>query len=91
MKKQNKKPKRRALYKYICSGCGKKRDSLVYDRATGEVCTVCKRNQVPENQSSLFDSFGSFDTNPYEKGKPIIGKVEIKKVLSKNKVIAKIL
>ena len=49
-----KKIKRRALYKYICHGCGKKRNSLIYDRASGEMCRLCRNNEVPENQPSLF-------------------------------------
>lgn len=44
---------RRALYKYVCSGCGKRRYSLVYVRAVGKACTKCARTR-PENQPSLF-------------------------------------
>lgn len=48
------KAKRRALYFYICAECGKKRDSLIYTRATDQVCSICRKNKVPENQPSLF-------------------------------------
>jgi hypothetical protein len=51
---KTKKTKRRALYIYTCATCGKKRSSLIYVRATGEVCSICRKNQVPENQPSLF-------------------------------------
>jgi hypothetical protein len=78
-----KKPKRRALYKYICSGCGKKRDSLIYNRATGEVCTICKRNQVPENQPSLFD------VNNQKEIKNTKAKIIIENVVNGKKIIVK--
>ena len=59
MKKNKKKIKtpekiqRRNVYYYLCKGCGKKRQSLIYSRADGGLCTVCRRYQVPENQRSL--------------------------------------
>jgi len=51
---KTRKTKRRALYVYTCAACHKKRGSLVYVRAIGEVCAKCRKNQIPENQPSLF-------------------------------------
>lgn len=48
---------KKALYFYICERCGKKRNSRIYDRALGKVCQVCLRNQVPDNQQSLFGTY----------------------------------
>jgi predicted SprT family Zn-dependent metalloprotease len=48
------KAKRRAIYPYSCANCGKRRLSLVYLRASGKVCSKCRREKVPENQPSLF-------------------------------------
>ena len=49
------KAKRRALYFYRCVKCGHKRSSRIYTRASEEVCAKCRREAVPENQSSLFN------------------------------------
>lgn len=46
----------RRINPYICSKCGKARYSFRYNRAQEKICTVCARNQVPENQQSLFSA-----------------------------------
>lgn len=49
------KARRRALYSYACrGGCGKKRTSLIYLRATDQICRKCRRGAPPPNQPSLF-------------------------------------
>lgn len=50
------KTKRRVFYPYICSRCHKKRFSRKYQRAIDQVCTICRKDDVPENQPSLFNS-----------------------------------
>lgn len=58
--------RRRALYFYTCASCNEKRASLIYVRATGEICAKCRKNQIPENQMSLFDR---------EKNDQVVGEV----------------
>jgi hypothetical protein len=41
------------IYPYVCKKCGKKRGTRVYERRIKQVCSVCKRNQVSENQLKL--------------------------------------
>jgi len=45
---------RRALYLFTCEGCGFKRSSVKYRRASSKQCRNCRRRAVPENQPSLF-------------------------------------
>lgn len=60
------KAKRRAIYPYICAGCRKERKSLIYDRAVGRLCSVCRRTVTPANQPSLFEKLS---TSPNEEKK----------------------
>lgn len=61
------KAKRRALYLYECSKCHKKRSSRVYKRASDRVCAICRRNQVPDNQQSLFKEIDDMITDGVNK------------------------
>lgn len=45
----------RRINPYICDKCGKPRYSFIFTRAKEKICRSCARNQVPENQQSLFD------------------------------------
>jgi hypothetical protein len=80
---KTRKTKRRALYFYTCASCNEKRASLIYVRATGEVCAKCRKNQIPENQLSLFDR---------EKNDQVVGEVLdlINKELTETRQQAKI-
>ena len=45
---------RRALYRYVCAGCGKKRYSFKYDKASEE--QRCRKCPLPNpNQATLFN------------------------------------
>jgi len=44
----------RRINPYICDKCGKPRYSFIFTRAKERICRSCARNQVPENQQSLF-------------------------------------
>lgn len=46
----------RRINPYICDKCGKPRYSFIFTRAKEKVCRSCARNQVPENQQSLFEA-----------------------------------
>jgi len=43
----------RRVYPYICRGCGKKRLTRIYERRIDEVCTLCTRRKINENQLEL--------------------------------------
>ena len=47
--------KERHIYYFTCSKCGNKRQSFKRSRARKEICKKCRGQQVPENQSSIFD------------------------------------
>ncbi len=47
-------PPRRALYRYVCAKCQKKRGTLVYSRAIRAICTKHVGQEVSENQPALF-------------------------------------
>lgn len=48
---------RRAVYKFQCTGpCNRMKFTYVYDRAKAGVCLSCSKNQVDENQVSLFET-----------------------------------
>lgn len=60
---------KKALYFYNCSGCGKKRNSRIYERALEKICRVCQKGIVPENQPSLFiqiDEASNVDESVYD-------------------------
>lgn len=44
----------RRINPYRCRICGKKRNSFKYERSKNGVCTVCRKNSVPDNQPQLF-------------------------------------
>lgn len=44
----------RRINPYICDKCGKPRYSFIFTRAKERICRSCARNQVPDNQQSLF-------------------------------------
>lgn len=46
--------KYRKLYPYTCRGCGRKRHSLLFVRANGEMCHPCKKRQPNPDQGTLF-------------------------------------
>ena len=46
----------RRINPYICDKCGKPRYSFIFIRAKEKICRSCARNQVPENQQSLFSA-----------------------------------
>lgn len=49
--------KRRAVYRFKCSGvCGKRKTTFVYERARDRVCLTCAKLSIPVQQESLFDS-----------------------------------
>lgn len=50
-----KKKRWRRINPYICAWCKKKRMSLKYSRAIGEVCTKCVKHLPDEKQTQLFD------------------------------------
>lgn len=45
----------RHVYPYVCTTCGKRRTSFVFDRAKNGVCTVCEDGMIDETQETLFD------------------------------------
>jgi len=45
----------RRLYPYICKGCHKSRGTKVYVRRIGELCTLCKREEIDKNQLSMLE------------------------------------
>lgn len=75
----------RRINPYICSKCGKPRYSFIFTRAKEKICRSCARNQVPENQQSLFAAIDPAAPNG-DYGAEIIGEkkkdgtVEIKSV-----------
>lgn len=49
--------KERRIWFYTCAVCGKaRRQSHKKQKARDAICKVCKKNEVPENQQSLFDN-----------------------------------
>lgn len=48
------KAKRRAVYKYICIKCKKRRIAFKYTRAVDRICAKCERlNKINNNQIKL--------------------------------------
>ena len=41
------------VYPYICRGCKKRRGTRIYERRIGELCTLCTRKKINENQLEL--------------------------------------
>jgi ribosomal protein S14 len=54
LKEIKKRPHYRRLYTYPCIKCHKKRDTVRYGRLVLGVCRVCRRGEVP-GQESLFE------------------------------------
>ncbi len=78
----------RRINPYICDKCGKPRYSFIFTRAKERICRSCARNQVPENQQSLFAAIDPPAPNG-DYGAEVVGEkkkdgtVEIKSVKSK--------
>ncbi len=53
-KPKTKNRKWRHLLQYICRGCGKKRSSLRWKRAQGELCTLCNPGFVDDKTIPMF-------------------------------------
>lgn len=53
MKKKSRNKKRRTVYPYVCTGCGKKRIAFDYQRALSGICAKCEREKPDENQPPL--------------------------------------
>jgi len=56
----------RRINPYICDRCGHKRSSYIFDRAKGKICQKCLRDEVPDNQPSLFNPLAA--TSPEDFG-----------------------
>jgi len=64
---------RRAVYKFKCSGpCQRVKYTYVYERAKKGRCLTCSKNEVDQNQESLFEHTAAVDeainrinVNPY--------------------------
>lgn len=51
-----KKITKRILYFFVCSKCKKdRRTTLKPERAIDQLCGNCRREKVPEGQTTLFD------------------------------------
>lgn len=53
---------KRPIFFFHCIGCGKRRSSLIKERAKSMLCTKCRRRaaDIPENQKPLFDIDGEY-------------------------------
>lgn len=57
MKKKNKATKKwRRINPYICDKCHKRRLSFFFQRAEAKICAKCSKDEVPNNQPSLFNA-----------------------------------
>lgn len=55
MKKKNKATKKwRRINPYICEKCHKRRLTFFFQRAEAKICAKCSKDEVPDNQPSLF-------------------------------------
>ena len=41
------------VYPYICRGCNQIRGTRIYERRIGELCILCTRKKINENQLEL--------------------------------------
>ncbi len=55
--KRGSKFKFRRIYFYFCQGCGKRRGTRIYERRENELCTLCRKRKVNENQLSMIPHF----------------------------------
>lgn len=56
MKKKLKGKHWRRRYTYECSGCGKPRYSIIYERMKGGLCRKCERDLPDPNQNNIFEA-----------------------------------
>ena len=73
----------RRIYPFTCSGCGKRRMSMVYSRRKGEKCQICLKNKGVPGQQGLF-IFGTKVTAKLNNRTLMYG--ELGKIAKKNRI-----
>jgi len=57
----------RRRYQYICEKCKKVRFTLNWNRKENQMCTICQKSEVPDNQQSLFKEIDDMITDGVNK------------------------